>query len=81
MAWGSDINARHLGRRALVFYDGEPDSAQAAIAAAKQHKDAGRTKRQSTGFTPLTALGGPRGLSLVIATSVIATRRGPAHDR
>jgi hypothetical protein len=84
MGWGCDSNARDLGRRALVFYDSEPDGAQAAIAAAKQHKDAGRNKRQilrtalfvlsiaipiafiafidderqSTGITPLTALGG-----------------------
>jgi hypothetical protein len=101
MAWGCDSSARDLGRRALIFYDSEPDSAQAAIAAAKQQRDAGHNKRQilrttllilsiaipiafigfvdherqSTGITPLTAVGGLVALSLVIATAVIATRR------
>ena len=46
MAWGCDTSARDLGRRALIFYDSEPDSAQAAIAAAKRRKDPGHTKRQ-----------------------------------
>ena len=46
MAWGCDSSARDLGRRALIFYDSEPDSAQAAIAAAKQRKDPGHSKRQ-----------------------------------
>ena len=46
MAWGCDTSARDLGRRALIFYDAEPDSAQAAIAAAKQQRDAGEKKRQ-----------------------------------
>ena len=101
MAWGCDSSARALGRRALIFYDSEPDSAQAAIAAAKQQRDAGQNKRQilrimllilsvaipiafiafidherqSTGITPITAVGGLVALSLVIATAVIATRR------
>ena len=46
MAWGCDSSARALGRRALIFYDGEADSAQAAIAAAKQQRDAGHNKRR-----------------------------------
>ena len=101
MAWGCDSSARQLGRRALIFYDKKPDSAQAAIAAAKQQRDAGQNKRQilrtvllvlsiaipiafiafvdrerqSTGITPLTAVGGLVALSLVITTAVIATRR------
>ena len=101
MAWGCDGNARDLGRRAITFYDERPDSAQAAIAAAKQQRDAGRTKRQilrttllvlsvaipiafiafidqerqSTGITPLTAVGGLVALSLVIATTIVSTRR------
>ncbi len=101
MAWGCDSSARQLGRRALIFYDTKPDSAQAAIAAARQQRDAGQNKRQilrtvllvlsvaipiafiafvdrerqSTGITPLTAVGGLVALSLVIATAVIATRR------
>jgi len=46
MAWGCDTNARTLGRRALIYYDGEPESAQAAIAAAKQAREPGHLKRQ-----------------------------------
>ena len=46
MAWGCDSSARDLGRRALIFYDSEPDTAQAAIAAAKLRKDPGHNKRQ-----------------------------------
>lgn len=46
MAWGCDSSARALGRRALIFYDGEADSAQAAIAAAKQQRDAEHNKRR-----------------------------------
>jgi hypothetical protein len=101
MGWGCDSNARDLGKRAITFYDKNPDSAQAAITAAKQQRDAGRTKRQilrttllvlsvaipiafiafvdherqTTGITPLTAVGGLVALSLVIATTMVATRR------
>ncbi len=101
MGWGCDSTSRALGRRALIFYDGEPDSAQAAIAAAKEQREPGHNKRrilrttllvlsfaipiafiafvdqqrQSTGITPLTAVGGLVALSLVIAVAVIATRR------
>jgi hypothetical protein len=32
MAWGCESHARDLGRRALLFYDGDADSAQAARA-------------------------------------------------
>ena len=46
MAWGCESNARQLGRRALLFYDGDADSAQAAIAAAKQRQDRGHGKRE-----------------------------------
>jgi hypothetical protein len=46
MAWGCETHARELGRRALLFYDGDADSAQAAIAAAKQHQDRGHSKRE-----------------------------------
>ena len=49
MGWGCDSNSRDLGRRALIFYDSEPDSAQAAIAAAKHQKDAGHNRRQILG--------------------------------
>src|SRR5450755_1715955 len=46
MAWGCETHARQLGRRALLFYDGDADSAQAAIAAAKQRQDRGHRKRE-----------------------------------
>ncbi len=46
MAWGCETHARQLGRRALLFYDGDADSAQAAIAAAKQREDRGHGKRE-----------------------------------
>ena len=46
MAWGCESNARQLGRRALLFYDGDADNAEAAIAAAKQRQDRGHGKRE-----------------------------------
>ena len=46
MAWGCETHARQLGRRALLFYDGDADSAQAAIAAAKERHDRGHGKRE-----------------------------------
>jgi protein-S-isoprenylcysteine O-methyltransferase Ste14 len=45
MAWGCETHARALGRRALLFYAGDADSAEAAIAAAKEHQDRGHSKR------------------------------------
>ena len=101
MAWGCETHARQLGRRALLFYDGDADSAQAAIAAAKEGRDSGHGTRklvrstilvlsiaipigfvayadhvrQSTGINWLAALGALVALSLVIAASVLASRR------
>ncbi len=46
MAWGCETHARQLGRRALLFYDGDAGSAQAAIAAAKERQDRGHRKRE-----------------------------------
>ena len=46
MAWGCETHARQLGRRALLFYDGDADSAQAAITAAKERQDRGHRKRE-----------------------------------
>ena len=46
MAWGCETHARELGRRALLFYDGDADSAQAAIAAAKHGEDRGHGTRE-----------------------------------
>ncbi len=45
MAWGCETHTRQLGRRALVFYDGEEESVRAAIAAAKEGRDRGHDKR------------------------------------
>jgi len=45
MAWGCETHTRQLGRRALVFYDGEEESVSAAIAAADQRRDRGHDKR------------------------------------
>lgn len=45
MAWGCETHARQLGRRALVFYDGEEETVDAAIAASDQRRDQGHEKR------------------------------------
>lgn len=45
MAWGCETHARNLGRRTLVFYDGEAASASAAIALAERRRDRGHDKR------------------------------------
>jgi hypothetical protein len=101
MAWGCETHARQLGRRALLFYDGDADSAQAAIAAAKQREDRGHGKREivratllflsiavpigfvayadhvhhTTGINWLGALGALVAVSLVLAASVLVSRR------
>ena len=101
MAWGCETHTRELGRRALIFYDGDADSVGAAIAAARQREDRGHTRRevvratllalsfvlpiafiayadhvrQSTGVSWLGALGALVGISLVVATAVVAGRR------
>jgi hypothetical protein len=101
MAWACESHARSLGRRTLSFYGGESASTEAAIAAADQNEEQGRTKRellrgfllvlsvavpiafvvyadyvrQSTGINWLGALGALVAASLVIATSVVASRR------
>jgi hypothetical protein len=45
MAWGCETHTRQLGRRALVFYDGEEESVRAAIADADKRRDHGHDKR------------------------------------
>jgi hypothetical protein len=45
MAWGCETHARQLGRRALVFYDGEAAGINAAIALAERRRDHGHDKR------------------------------------
>ncbi len=45
MAWGCESHARQLGRRALVFYDGEAASVNAAIALAARRHDRGHDSR------------------------------------
>jgi hypothetical protein len=44
MAWGSETHTRQLGRRALVFYDGEEESVRAAVAEAEKRRDQGHDK-------------------------------------
>lgn len=46
MAWGCERHARQLGRRALIYYDGEEASMAAAIAAAGRRQDRGHGKRE-----------------------------------
>lgn len=46
MAWGCETHARALGRRALIYYDGEEASIGAAIAAAGRRRDRGHGKRE-----------------------------------
>jgi hypothetical protein len=45
MAWGCESHTRQLGRRALVFYDGEEATVDAAIAVADARRDRGHEKR------------------------------------
>ena len=101
MGWGCDSSTRALGRRALNFYETDVGSPQAAIATARQQRQAGFNRRQilramllflsvaipitfiaviveehqTIGITPLTAVATLLALSLVIATTVVATRR------
>jgi hypothetical protein len=101
MAWSCETHTRQRGRRALIFYDGEAETAQAAIAASRERQDRGHGKRaslraaflvlsvaipiafvafvnhvrQSTGISWLAAIGTLVALSLVVATTVIASRR------
>jgi hypothetical protein len=46
MAWACESHARELGRRVLAYYDGESDSARAAIEAAERKEDRGHDRRQ-----------------------------------
>ena len=45
MAWGCETHARQLGRRTLLYYDGEADNVLEAIKAADQRTDRGHDKR------------------------------------
>ena len=45
MAWGCETHARQLGRRTLLYYDGEADNVLDAINAADQRTDHGHDKR------------------------------------
>jgi hypothetical protein len=47
MAWGCETHTRQLGRRALVFYDGEEESIRAAVAAADEARDHVHDKRST----------------------------------
>ena len=45
MAWGCETHARQLGRRTLLYYDGEADNVLEAIKAADARSDRGHDKR------------------------------------
>ena len=45
MAWACESHARSLGRRTMRFYSGDSTDIDAAIAAAAEEEDKGRTKR------------------------------------
>lgn len=65
MAWGCETHARQLGRRALVFYDGEAASVTAAVALAQRRRDRGHDTRTILRGVALL-------LSLVIPIAFIA---------
>ena len=46
MAWACESHTRQLGRRILLFYDGQADSAREAIKAADRRTDRGHGRRQ-----------------------------------
>ena len=46
MAWACESHTRQLGRRVLLYYDGEADSARAAIREADDKSDQGHDRRQ-----------------------------------
>ncbi len=45
MAWGCETHARQLGRRTLLYYDGEADNVLEAIKIADRRSDRGHDKR------------------------------------
>ena len=45
MAWGCETHARQLGRRTLLYYDGEAENVLEAIKAADERTDRGHDKR------------------------------------
>ena len=45
MAWGCETHARQLGRRTLLFYDGDAATVIDAIKLADQRRDHGHDKR------------------------------------
>jgi membrane protein YdbS with pleckstrin-like domain len=47
MAWACESHTRQLGRRILLFYDGQADSTREAIAAAERRTDKGHDRRQA----------------------------------
>jgi hypothetical protein len=46
MAWACESHTRQLGRRALLLYEGDAETPQAAIAAADAGHDRGHDRRQ-----------------------------------
>jgi hypothetical protein len=59
MAWACESHARSLGRRTMHLYAGESTDIEAAIAAAAEEEDQGRTKRDLL-----------RGLLLVVSVAI-----------
>ncbi len=54
MAWGCETHARQLGRRAILFYDGDAATVDAAITGADKRHDRGHEKRRIVRTVTLT---------------------------
>ena len=74
MAWGCETHARQLGRRTLLYYDGEADNVLEAIKAADARSDRGHDKR-AIARGPCSFPSRSRSASLA-TPSTFATRRG-----
>jgi hypothetical protein len=59
MAWGCETHTRQRGRRALLFYEAQETTPEAAIRAADEHQDPGYEKRR-----------GLRGVALVLSVAI-----------
>jgi hypothetical protein len=71
MAWACETHTRQLGRRALLFYDGQEATPEGAISAADEHQDPGHEKRR-----------GLRGVAIVLSVAIpIAFVAYANHER
>ncbi len=66
MAWGCESHARQLGRRALILYSGQTDSAQVAIEQADSRQDRGHGRRNILRAAALA-------LSVAVPIAIVAT--------